>query len=182
MRQWLLRGLFFVFFAPQSLLADQTDPALPTLFEELKTAETATQSALVESQIWQHWLSAPDDNANALMSQVVGAMQSGQLILALKLSDQLVDSSPNFSEAWNKRATIHYLMGNPDASVADIQKTLALEPRHFGAISGLGLIFHQKGDFDSALAAFEEVLEIAPQSQNAQMSVERVKRDMRSEI
>lgn len=164
------------------VLADQTDAALPGLFDQLLDAETASESASIESEIWQLWLTAPDDNAHALMTQVVSAMQTGQLLLALKLCNQLVDSAPDFSEAWNKRATVHYLLGNPDESVADIQKTLALEPRHFGAISGLGLIFHQRRDYEGALEAFKQVKAITPMSQNVQFSIDRVKRDMQSEI
>jgi tetratricopeptide (TPR) repeat protein len=116
------------------------------------------------------------------MSQVTQAMSAGELDIALKLCNQLVDGAPEYAEAWNKRATIHYLMGNNDASVADIRETLAREPRHFGAISGLGLIFLREKNMQAALDAFEQVLTISPGSPSAQGSVERVRREMGREI
>jgi tetratricopeptide (TPR) repeat protein len=102
--------------------------------------------------------------------------------IALQLSNQLVDSSPGFAEGWNKRATIHYLMGNHAQSVADIRETVRLEPRHFGAISGLGMIFLWENNFPAALQAFEQVLKISPASNNAKLSVELVRRKMGREI
>ena len=88
----------------------------------------------------------------------------------------------NFSEAWNKRATLHYLAGDLDASVDDIKQTIQLEPRHFGAISGLGLIFLKRGQLQNALDAFEQVLKISPQSINTQRSVEQVRDKLGNKI
>lgn len=154
--------------------ADQKAPELESLFDELLVAEDASEATQLESQIWQVWLKAPNDTAEALMSQIVYAMQDGQLMLAIRLSDQLIDSEPEFAEAWNKRATLHYLVGDLDSSVEDIRETVKLEPRHFGAISGLGLIFLKRGQLQNALDAFEQVLKINPQSVNTRRSVEQV--------
>jgi len=162
--------------------ADQTADELPELFDQLLEATSAAQASELESQIWMHWLQAPDDASEFLLSQVAQAMNTGQLEFALKLSTQLVDGSPNFAEAWNKRATIHYLLGNNNASVADIRETLALEPRHFGAISGLGLIFMRERNMEAALDAFEQVLAISPASGNAQSSADRVRNELGREI
>ena len=162
--------------------ADQRDPELDELFTSLKQASDGSQASQIESKIWQHWLQAPDSNSTALLSQVVSAMESGDYQLALKLCSQLVDSNPDFAEAWNKRATLQYLIGNHSRSVADIRETLALEPRHFGAISGLGLIFMRAGDLDAALAAFEQVLVISPQSESSIASIKRVREEMGREI
>ncbi len=162
--------------------ADQTASELPALFEQLRSAENQTAASDLESRIWQLWLQAPDEGAAALMSQLTLAMQAGELDLALALCNQLVDSNPDFSEAWNKRATVHYLMGNSDASVNDIRETLILEPRHFGAISGLGLIFMRQGNFEAALQAFEQVLAITPASSNAQRSAQRMRDEIGKKI
>lgn len=162
--------------------ADQTDPELNPLFDKLANAADASEASLIEIQIWQHWLAAPDANSEALMSQVVAAMQTRQLTLGIKLSDQLIDSSPDFAEAWNKRATLHYLVGDVDSSVEDIEQTVKLEPRHFGAISGLGLIFLKRGDYQNALDAFEQVLKISPQSQSTLRSIERVRNKLGDKI
>lgn len=156
-------------------LADQTHPELDTLFSALKKAETNTQAKQIESEIWEAWFEAPDETADLLMSQIAAAMSAGQHRFALQLSNQLVDVSPQFAEAWNRRATIQYMLGNHSSSVADIKETLILEPRHFGALSGLGLIFMASGNYEAALDAFDAVLEISPASDNAKGSVEQVK-------
>jgi tetratricopeptide (TPR) repeat protein len=105
-----------------------------------------------------------------------------RLEIALQLSTQLVDSYPEFAEGWNKRATIHYLLGNNAQSVADIRETVRLEPRHFGAISGLGMIFLRESNFPAALQAFEQVLKISPASIGAKRSIEQVRREIGREI
>ncbi len=168
--------------ASSSLVADQHAAELPDLFDQLQNASEPAVVSAIESKIWQHWLEAPDENAALIMSQLSRAMSDGELDMALVLSNQLVDSTPGYSEAWNRRATIHYLMGNNDASVADIRETVLLEPRHFGAISGLGLIFMRENNLQAALDAFEKVLEISPGSPSAISSVERVRRELGREI
>lgn len=162
--------------------ADQNSEDLPDLFDELLAAEEASVAVRLEGRIWQEWLTAPDEASRILMSRLTIAMQSRDAGLALELADELVRTTPDFAEGWNKRATIHYLNGDDDRSVADIRETLALEPRHFGAISGLGLIFLRKGDNEAALEAFEKVLEISPASRNARMSAEQVRRELGREI
>ncbi len=163
-------------------LADQNAAELPELFDQLLDATEEADVRALENQIWQHWLVAPDKSSELLMSQVSRAMSAGELEIALQFCNQLIDGSPDYAEAWNKRATVHYLMGNHDASVADIRETLFREPRHFGAISGLGLIFMRQNNFEAALDAFEQVLSISPGSSSAKSSVERVRRELGKEI
>lgn len=162
--------------------ADQTAEQLPSLFEQLRASSDPAEAGRLESQIWQFWLEAPDVASNSQMERIGQAMAGADLAVALNLADQLVDSYPNYAEAWNKRATIHYLMGDNTASVADIRETVALEPRHFGAISGLGLIFMREKNLDAALDAFEKVLEINPSSISAQRSVARLRTELEREI
>jgi len=168
--------------APSAAFADQHSDKLPTLFDQLLDAEDAAIAARIESRIWLEWLDAPDDTSQALLTQLNDAMQSRDAGLALELADELVKLAPDYAEAWNKRATIHYLNGDDDQSVADIRRTLALEPRHFGAISGLGLILFRTGDAAAALEAFEKVLSISPSSQNAKRSVESMLRELERKI
>lgn len=175
-RRNLTAGLLLIAVASfsNSSLADQTHPELDALFKQLQQAPTNSVAQVVEGKIWEAWLEAPDDNAEALLSQLTYAMSVGRLDLALRLSNQLVDSNPTFAEAWNKRATIQYLLGAHGQSVADIKETLLLEPRHFGALSGLGLIFMASENYEAALDAFNAVLTLSPQSANARGSVARV--------
>jgi len=167
-----------VFAAPRAASADQRSTALPGLFEGLLDADDASIAARLESLIWQEWFVAPDDDARVLMSRLSAAMDARDLDTALERADELVELAPGFAEAWNRRATLHYLRGDDDLSVADIRETLALEPRHFGAVSGLGLIFLRQGDLEAALDAFEQVLEISPASSSARRSVEQVRREL----
>lgn len=162
--------------------ADQRDPKLPGLFEKLQNATGSGSAEQIESEIWMTWLATDDDKSDVLLRNIVSAMGSGDMDEALMASDALIEQNPEFAEGWNKRATVHYLMGNVKSSVEDIHRTLQLEPRHFGAISGLGLIFLKQGNLSAALEAFEEVLKISPQSVNAQRSVEQVRSQIGEEI
>ncbi len=167
---------------PVAALADQNDPELPRLFTSLENAADASAAREVESSIWQKWLEAPDAEADRLLRETTTAMSANDLREALVASTALVEQYPDYAEGWNKRATVYYLMGNFDNSVADIKTTLSLEPRHFGAISGLGLIFRQRGELEPALAAFEQVLKISPQSYQAKRGVEEMRNRIGREI
>lgn len=160
---------------PVSAIADQNNPQLEYLFEELQQAQSNSETTEIQNKIWQIWLEAPDQISNDLLLQITQAMSVGQTEMALRLSNQLVDIAPEFAEGWNKRATLQYLKGNHGLSVADIKETLRLEPRHFGALSGLGLIFMSSGNYEAALDAFDRVLEISPASENARGSVAQAK-------
>lgn len=174
----LVSSLFF----PTVLYADQTAPELPELFAQLKNTTDPAVARSIEEQIWRHWFIAPDENATVLLSQISQAMSARQYQLALQLCNQLVDSYPDFAEGWNRRATVQYQLNNHAESVADIRETIRLEPRHFGAISGLGLIFLRLKDYPAAIEAFEEVLAISPASQNAKRSIKFVRSEMGREI
>lgn len=168
-----LNTVVFAGFAMLSLvgatpvLADQNAPELPGLFDQLKSTDQPIDAQPLEQQIWGHWLTGPDEVSGHMMSQIQIALQSGQHELGLVLCDQLIDAYPDFAEAWNKRATFMYILNRLDESVVDIQATLELEPNHFGALSGLGLILMRTGDAEGALHAFEEVLKISPSSRSA---------------
>lgn len=177
-------GLFLLvgFFFSIASYADQTAPELPGLFDELLKATDSSEANRIEGLIWQHWLDGPDAESSKLMLQISQAMAGGDLAVAIRLSDELVESYPEYAEGWNKRATLNYGLGNYAESVADIRETIAREPRHFGAISGLGLIFLRTKDLPAALDAFEQVLAISPASMNAQRSAQRVRQELESEI
>ncbi|HMR32937.1 MAG TPA: tetratricopeptide repeat protein [Geminicoccaceae bacterium] len=151
-------------------LADQIDPRLPALFERLKAGPEA--AVVAEAEIWQIWSEIFDAESAELLAEGTAAMATRSWPTALERFDALVERSPNFAEAWNKRATLHYLMGDYPASVADIQRTLALEPRHFGALSGLGLIFMTIGDPEPAIESFEAALAIHPYMPGARQNIE----------
>lgn len=150
--------------------SDQSDPRLDDLFQVMANAPSQQISAYAEKQIWRIWLEHADDNIQSRLHEGVRAIDQDPE-LALGLLNQLVVDAPDFAEVWNKRATLYYLLGNYEASVADIQRTLALEPRHFGALSGLGLIYMARGEHELALGAFEAVLMLQPKSQVTQDNI-----------
>ncbi|ASJ73382.1 tetratricopeptide repeat protein [Granulosicoccus antarcticus] len=163
-------------------LGDQTAPELPGLFEQLLDARDDPEVQALENEIWRHWLVAPDPISELLMSRISRAMAVEELDVALRLCNQLVESAPDFAEGWNRRATLHYLMGDFNSSVADIGETLIREPRHFGAISGLGLIFMRQNKLEAALEVFEQVLIISPGSVSASRNAERILKALSTEI
>jgi tetratricopeptide (TPR) repeat protein len=145
-----------------SAVASQDDSRLEALFASLKTANTTAEAASVEQQIWGIWLEVSDDQAGESLAAGVRAMQTGDAATALSAFDRVVNVAPNFAEGWNRRATLHYMLGDYPSSISDIAKTLALEPRHFGALSGLALIrAAQRRPFE-ALEALERVTRVHP--------------------
>lgn len=168
--------------SPSVSTADQNAPELPGLFSRLQAETDPAIAKSIEEQIWRHWFVAPDEEAASMLSQISQAMSQGQFDIALRLCNQLVYIYPEFAEGWNRRATVQYQLKNHAASVADIRETIRLEPRHFGAISGLGLIFLRMKDYSAALEAFEQVLAISPASVNAKRSIEFVRSEMGREI
>ena len=145
-----------------ALMADQRDPRLEPLFDRLRTTDDAREAAVVEQFIWEVWTGAGDEKLDALMARGLRAMNAGDPRSALATFDALVDAAPGFAEAWNKRATLHWLLGNHDKSVEDIAATLSLEPRHFGALSGLAMIHEAQGRAFEAMEALERVRGIHP--------------------
>ena len=143
--------------------ADQTDPRLPDLFERLKTASDAKTAQATASNIWRIWSEKPDDRRLAeLLRQGTGQMNAGRLREAEMVFTSVIAAAPEFAEAWNKRATVYFLMGAYDLSKQDIAQTIAREPQHFGALSGLGLVEAHIGNYDAALKAYEKAVKIHP--------------------
>ena len=148
-------------------LSDQKDKRLPELFNDLKQSASHDTAQVVEKKIWEIWTSHKVPQIDLLMERGIKLLNSNNLDEAMVVFNSLLDQAPDFSEAWNKRATIYFLMGDFEKSMQDIQSTLALEPRHFGAISGLGLIFNALERPENALKAFRRVQEIYPLSRSA---------------
>jgi tetratricopeptide (TPR) repeat protein len=138
---------------------------LDFLFDALKAAPDADTAKQVENRIWALWLASGSDTANLLMTRAKAAIDGKDFDLALKLLDSIVEIKPDYIEAWNRRATIHYMRKDYGKSMQDIRQVLIREPRHFGAISGLGMILQEFGDDKRALDAFRRALAIHPHLQ-----------------
>lgn len=156
--------------------ADQNDPRLNDLFNQLREVSEPADLSATEGQIWTIWHETTDQQVGSLLQSGINAMQSGDHRSALVVFDQVVTLAPGFAEGWNKRATVHYLLGNFDQSLDDIAVTLALEPRHFGALSGKGMIYVGRDDLENALAAFESVLAISPNMVAPRINAEAIRR------
>ncbi len=160
--------------------ADQTDAALMPLFDKLaQPGLTEAAARRLELEIWVLWGQSGSPTIDLLMGRGSQFGDSPQeLSQAIALFDAAVVLAPDFAEAWNKRATAHYLLGDYDASIRDIEQTLRLEPRHFGALSGLGMIMVELGEAEKALRAFRLALEINPHLSDISEEVRRLETDV----
>ena len=147
--------------------AEQGDPSrnLNFLFEALKIAPDEGTAKQIEQRIWALWFVSPSDTANLLMMRVRTAVEQKDLDLALLLLDKIVVIKPDYVEAWNRRATIYFMKNDYGKSLADIREVLRREPRHFGALSGLGLILQELGDDKRALEVYRRTLTLYPKIQ-----------------
>ena len=146
---------------PRVQRGDRTNN-LDFLFGALKVAPDDTSSKSIEERIWALWLVSKSDTTNLLMTRVKTAMDGEDLDLAIKLLDQIIQIKPDYTEAWNRRATAYYMKKEFNRSLADIRQVLAREPRHFGALAGLGLIMQDLGDDKRALEIYRKALAIHP--------------------
>src|SRR5262245_47033440 len=169
--------------APQRAPAQSSDPADPPaskhprpsnvdrsrnidfLFGALKAAPDAEAAKLVENRILALWLPSGSDTADLLMSRVKTAIDGKDFDVAIELLDAIVELKPDYVEAWNRRATVHFLRKDFGGAIADIRQVLAREPRHFGALAGLGMIMQELGEEKRALEVFRRALDVHPHLQ-----------------
>jgi tetratricopeptide (TPR) repeat protein len=135
---------------------------LDGLFAVLKTTKNQDEGDAIVADIWKIWLQSGSADMDARMEHATRLMGHGLLQPALGVLDEIVAAAPKWAEAWNKRATIFFLLGEHERSLADIERVLALEPRHFGALAGIGMIRSQKGELREALAAYRKALAVNP--------------------
>jgi len=135
---------------------------LDFLFGALKVAPDETSAKNIEDRIWALWLASGSDTANLLMTRVKKAIDGEDYNLAVRLLDAIIEIRPKYVEAWNRRATVFFLKRDYGSALADLQQVLAREPRHFGALAGLGAIMQDIGDDKAALEAYRRALAIDP--------------------
>jgi tetratricopeptide (TPR) repeat protein len=144
------------------------------LFGALKAAPDEESAKAVEQRIWAKWIVSESDTTNLLMTRVKTAIDAKDLDLAIKLLDAIVQIRPDYVEGWNRRATLHYMKKEYGESLADIRRVLALEPRHFGALTGFGLIMQEFDEDKLALEAFRKALAVHPHLQRIPDLVEKL--------
>ena len=163
-----------ILFASKIAIADQNDPRLNNLFKKLNETENQDEIRDLISDIWNIWYEVDDPKVIEYFEKGIQAMNIRNYPLAIRFFNNLIEEDPNFAEGWNKRATVHFMMGNFDESMQDIIKTLELEPRHFGALDGMGLIFIHQGQFQQAIDVYDKMLEIFPYSIKTQEKKENI--------
>jgi tetratricopeptide (TPR) repeat protein len=176
-----MRGRFFSYLifgalaiAAPAAHADQKDKRLPALFDQLKSAPNGAAAAAIERQIWAIWVEAGNPDLDKLMAKGEAAMAAREFPVALAAFNRIIEKRPDFAEGWNRRATLYYLMGEYQKSLDDIVRTLALEPRHFGALSGLGLVNIKLERMEDAAKAYERYLEVNPQNEDARETLDMI--------
>jgi tetratricopeptide (TPR) repeat protein len=163
-------------------MADQHDAALAGLFDALASARSVEEAAGYEREIWARWLESGSEAVDRDMVRGMRAMDQGDAHAAMEAFDAVIEAAPRFAEGWNKRATLHWLLGNQAESISDIDRTLELEARHFGALSGLSMIREAQRRPFEALEALEKVIAIHPQLPQLQARIEHLTRQLGESI
>ncbi len=148
---------------------------LDRLFERLAAAKTSEEAEGIARLIQRRWARSGSDTADLLMSRAQEAMKGKELDLAIELLDRVISLEPNWAEAWNQRANALFLAGDPIRSMYDIGEALKREPRHYGAMMGLGTILRQQGDDKRAMVAYRRALAVYPQLEAIKDAVEALK-------
>jgi tetratricopeptide (TPR) repeat protein len=146
---------------------------LDGLFDRLKTAG-AEEAGRIESEIWIEWSKSGSPALDLLLQRGRDAMAMGDTVLAIEHFTAIIDQDPSFAEGWNARATAFYQAGEFGPSIADIAHVLQLNPRHFGALSGLGTMLEEAGNPERALEVYKAALDIHPQMQSVIQALERL--------
>lgn len=158
------------------ILAAQAEAprASQPLLDKLTAAQDEAEAARREDDVWDAWLTEGGATVDILMERGVEAMETGDMALARDMFDRVILIEPDYAEVWHRRATLFYAEGRYDEAIADLEETLAREPRHFGAWTGLGVVFEAIEHRDAALKAYREALKIHPHARVAAQGVARL--------
>ena len=152
--------------------SDQNDPRLKTLFSDLILIKNEANALPTIDQIWSIWSLTNDNKVQQKFNLGNQYMKKGQFAESIDIFSEIINAEPNFAEAWNKRATLYYIVGDYEKSINDITKTLELEPKHFGALDGLAEIYFLQDQFYKAEQIYKRILEILPYSKKAKIRLD----------
>ena len=174
--------IFFIFIFTSSLFANDNKEEIDKLFIQLKSALNFENSKEIEDKIWDLWTTHPSkDNLTKLLADGSSAMMKNNLDTALNKFTEAIKLDPSWAEAWNKRATVLYLMGKYDLSQADIDKVLMIEKRHFGALAGQGLVQTALKNYQKAIDSFIEAHKVHPFMKSPLIMIEKLKLQIKKE-
>lgn len=170
-------GLLMAIFAANGGKAQDTPPAMEALFAELADADNPNWER-AQNQILREWAKSGSPAFDLLLSRGEAAMEAGDYVAAIEHLTALTDQAPDFAEGWNARATAFFLAGRYGPSISDIQRVLALEPRHFGALDGLAMILQEIGRKDEALKALRASLAIHPHQDSIKEAADALEQEL----
>ncbi len=166
--------ILFYLFSQVSSLANERDIRLNQLFNELK-ANKSKVAFIIEQEIWALWSTHPtDEKLTARLEEGSQFVRDQNYIKAKDIFTEVINLDQNWAEAWNKRATVFYLIGEFKKSQDDIDKVLAIEARHFGALAGQGLVNIQLKNYEKAILSYEQAKEIHPSMQSPEIMIRQI--------
>ena len=161
-----LNFFIFVLFLSLPLKSDQHDFRLIKLFDQLYFSIEDEEINNITKKIWDIWHETNDIKIEADFYRGIESMRANDLIMSIAFFTNVIEKKPNFAEGWNKRATVYFMLGEFDKSMFDINQTLKLEPRHFGAMDGMGLIFMHLQQYSEAIRIYEQMLTLFPNNKS----------------
>jgi tetratricopeptide (TPR) repeat protein len=180
----LVKSVIFLFilFSTTSLKAQDRDVILDKLFKELKINNTALTNR-IEQKIWEIWSTHPkNQKLTEKLAEGSDLVRNKQLSKAVNIFTEVIDLDPKWAEAWNKRATVLYMMGDYNGSQKDIDKVLKLEKRHFGALAGQGLVNIQLKNYEKAIMSYKKAHEIYPSMQSPNIMIKQIENLIKQEL
>ena len=165
-------AITLLFGAGMAFAASSTE--LDRLFGQLAAAESPAEAALIENEIWREWSNSGSATIDLIMSRGLQALEAQEYAIALDMFSKAIEIEPDYAEAWNKRATLYYVINDYDAAIADVTQVLAREPRHWAALMGLAAMLDDLDRKEPALGAYRAAFEINPQLEDAKVAVERL--------
>ena len=175
-------SIILIFFNINNLFADDRTKTLDRLFNDLKINNT-NLSSQTEQKIWKIWSTHPNSkDLTMMLSLGSDFVNNKELEKAIKIFSDVIDLDPNWAEAWNKRATVYYMIGEFEKSQADINKVLELESRHFGALAGQGLVNIHLKNYEKSIESYKRAKEIYPSMKSPDIMIEQIKKLIKEQL
>ena len=166
--------IIILFFSTTTLIANERNLELDKLFIDLKKNDP-TLSKNIELKIWDLWSTHPtDDKLTSILNEGSRLMQDKNLFRAISVFTEVIEMDPTWAEAWNKRATVYYMIGEFEKSQNDIDKVLNLEKRHFGALAGQGLVNIQLKNYEKAILSYQKAEKIYPTMRSPKIMIKQI--------
>ncbi len=182
-----MKGLTKVIFLSLGLgvlpvTADQNNPELELLFDSLHNTDNPAEAAALTQKIWENWYQTDNQRIRTLMNMGEVSIRRGKLKDAVAFFSEIIELQPDYAEGWNRRATVYYMMGEYQLSTNDVAETLQREPRHFGALSGQGMIYMQLQEKELALEFYKKALELNPHMSGVKQNIRMIRKLIQDEV